>query len=80
MILLRVSSVRVNHCKIGLSGSMGQIDRKLCRSFREGQNIAAALSPFKEVCPVLHHLGAWPQVKRMVVSRAHRVAWRVGEL
>ena len=46
----------------------------------EWQNSPAALRPFKEIRPGLHHLGAWRQVEGVVVRGANRVAWCVREL
>ena len=39
----------------------------------ELQNLGSALRVFEEVSPLLHHLGASLQVKRMVIGGAHGV-------
>jgi hypothetical protein len=44
------------------------------------QHLAAALRLLQEVGPILHHLGAWLQIERMVVGGADGVARRVGKL
>jgi hypothetical protein len=52
----------------------------LCHEAAKGQEFAAPLRALKKVRPVLHHLGAWLHMERMVIACAYGVARRVIKL
>jgi hypothetical protein len=59
-----------------LAGSKEQ----LRRSPPKRKNCSTALRPLQKIGPVLHHLGAWLQVKGMIIGRAYCVARSMGKL
>src|ERR1035437_3298922 len=52
----------------------------LCRRAANWQHLAAPLGTFQEIGPILHHIGPWFKVERMIVSSGHGITRRVGKL